>query len=328
MIVTIEGQYLIDLLGSVLRGTRLPQPPVALDWEKLYRIAAFHLVSAMASQAIDQLPNPEQPAPELLRRFRNDHSVAMAREANQHVHLEQLLEAFRSHGVACLPLKGCLLKELYPSVEMRLMVDVDLLIDGRSSEKVKGLMSGLGYTLKAQGETHDVYLKKPFMTVEIHRHLMPERVSYRSYFDQVWSRVITDGDHGGYRLSHEDFYVYLIAHIAKHFSGGGTGIRSVMDLWLYSQRYGGATTSEYTRTELQRIGLRKFADNVEALSRVWFGGESGDRWYEEVTGFILSSGSSGTRQNAVVMKLPRMPRAGDPLHWQGGQVSSGCSFHP
>ncbi|MGE5653940.1 MAG: nucleotidyltransferase family protein [Bacillota bacterium] len=303
MSISVEGGYLIQLLSSVLHGSQPPQPTAGLDWGKLYRVAAFHRVTAMASYAIDRLPIDEQPGSELLGRFRTDRSVAVAREANQHVHLEQLLEALRSSSIACLPLKGCILKELYPSAEMRFMVDVDLLIDDQQIEEVKGIMSGLGYELRSQGETHDLYLKPPFMTVEIHRQLMPERVTYRNYFQSVWSRVGTD-DRRCY-LSDEDFYIYLIAHLAKHWTSGGMGIRSIMDVWLYTRRYRELTHNEYTRAELQSIGLRTFAENVERLGQVWFGDEPGDQWHEEMTDFVIASGSAGTRQNAIIMEAAK-----------------------
>ena len=44
------------------------------------------------------------------------------------------------------------------------------------------------------------------------------------YYQDVKSHLILDeGSRYGYHFSDEDFYLYMLAHEYKHFSGSGTG---------------------------------------------------------------------------------------------------------
>lgn len=302
-----EQSYLIHLLSSVLHDTQPQSPPEHLDWEKLFKQSVWHRVANMAWYGIMKLNPAHRPPQDMMEKFRKEYKKGVAREATQHIAIEQLLRSFEENSIVCMPLKGGLLKYLYPRPDMRLMADVDILIkfeQAEQVEKVKKIMREQGYTGKHQGGNHDIYYREPYMNIEMHRRLISENSPYSSYLDKTWERAaLKSGCEYTYELSREDFFIYLIIHLTKHYSGGGTGIRSFMDIWVYRHRYKDEMAWDYIEAELDKVGLREFTENVYGLGEAWFGNGQSNELHREMTAYILSSGAYGTWRHSVISSL-------------------------
>lgn len=302
--IEAEKTYLIELISDVLHDRQVQDPPENLDWDKLYRLAVHHHISNMAYYGIRQLRGADQPSPELTELFKMDYKKGMAREATQHITVEKVLQIFEDNQIECMPVKGYLLKYLYPSPDMRVMADIDILFKDEKTSKVKDLLIGLGFELKSAVGNQDVYYKKPFMNIEMHRSLVIAESPYYDYFCHVWDRAkLKDGSQCIYELSHEDFFVYVMAHLAKHYMVAGTGIRSIIDIWLYIERYKNEMNWEYTNAELEKIDLMAFTKNICGLGDVWFGGARSNDLYQEMGDFIISGGVYGLSQRAQLVTL-------------------------
>ena len=72
-------------------------------------------------------------------------------------------------------------------------------------------MLGLRFTVERQGGNHDVYEKKPFTNIEMHRRLISEDSPYSHYLSRTWDRAsLKSGSQFIYELDLEDFYnIYL-----------------------------------------------------------------------------------------------------------------------
>ena len=151
--------------------------------------------------------------------------------------MEKLFALMEQAGIWYMPLKGAVLKDDYPELGMRQMSDHDILFDAAHAEEVKAIMEGLGYTSKYFGSSnHDCYYKEPVYNFEMHRALFGRRheVKLQDYYRNVKDRLIQDdGKNYGYHFSPEDFYIYMIAHEYKHYISGGTGLRSLLDTYVY-----------------------------------------------------------------------------------------------
>lgn len=303
--IRLESHYLIHLLSAVLKDIQPQNPPDKLNWENLYKLAVWHGVSNMVCYGVSRLTCDNQPTQDILKKFQNDRKKAVAREATQHIAVEQILEAFEEKGIASMPLKGCLVKYLYPLPDMRLMADIDIFFKTEQAEKVKKIMLEQGYTVKHEGGNHDVYYRQPYMNIEMHHRLISEDSSYSGdYLNKTWDRaVLKPGCRHTYEFSHEDFYIYLLIHLTKHYTGGGTGVRSFLDIWLYKERYKAEMDWDYIQAELNEINLREFAENVLGLCEVWFGNMESNALYEEMTEYVIYSGVYGIRKHAVVSSM-------------------------
>lgn len=178
------------------------------------------------------------------------------------------------------------------------MADVDILVDDANTKAVGKILTGRGFSCEHEGGNHDVYYRKPYMNLEIHRNILPEKYTFGGYFDHIFDRVLLkEGAQCVYAMTPEDFYLYMVAHLTKHYAQGGTGIRSVMDLWVYRRFYRETADWKAIGDGLEAMGLKAFGENLMRLAEVWFDGRPGDAVTDEMSRFILGNGTYGTTQN-------------------------------
>ena len=216
----------------------------------------------------------------------------------QQKQLEMLLACFRENSIRILPLKGIILRKLYPKPEMRWMGDADILICQEQYPLIKRILKAQGYALAGQTD-HEIAWHHPHLRLELHTRLVPGRNQIlHDYFGDGWQRAHQKKDHV-YAMSPEDTLVFLVAHAAKHYTAGGIGIRQFVDLWLFA-RANGQMDQAYIHRELAKIHLDKFYACAVQMLRVWFEDVPGDATSLEMTRFIFESGCYGTHNNHVV----------------------------
>ena len=79
--------------------------------------------------------------------------------------------------------------------------------------------------------------------------------------------MIKDTDNGfGYHFSDEDFYIFMTAHEWKHFSGGGTGIRSLLDCYVFIKNKGESLDTDYIAEQMEKLGIADFEKERRSLA--------------------------------------------------------------
>jgi hypothetical protein len=175
---------------------------------------------------------------------------------------------------------------------------VDVLYDKRHRRALDALMRSLGYVCEASDPNHDEYHRPPCVAIEMHRNLLTDFKTVDAYYADIWSRLTPVGE-GEYRMSDEDFYIYQTVHTMKHFIGGGTGIRSILDVFVYLRKKPNLDR-EYLARELDKLGLRAFHEKLERLSDVWFGGAEMTEDLLPISEYILGSGTYGLAAQKAV----------------------------
>ncbi len=295
-----ELNYLPALLRSVLNNEKPPELPEGLSFESIFRLAQAHSVANMAFYAVELLE--KKPAEPLLSEWEQLRDKAIVKDINQLTELELISAALSEKNIRHIPLKGSVLKELYPQTDMRTMSDIDMLIDEENASDARDIMLELGYTCEHFGyDIHDVYYKLPVMNVEIHRELFGEEGrQFGEIFSSPFS-LCAEQDGARARFTEEYFLAYVIAHAIKHYSEGGTGIRSFMDIAVYLRAK--PVDIERVCGILEPSGCADMARDIIGLSRVWFeGAESGEK-YEKMAEYVISGGTYGTIQNSVENKV-------------------------
>ena len=170
----------------------------------------------------------------------------------------EILTRLEERGIKYLPLKGIILKDLYPSVGLRQMSDNDILFDKEYREDVRDIMVELGYAVKLYGRSNqDVYMKEPVLNFEMHVALSPDDYSktFMDYFSSAFERAVSDGvSKFGYKMTDEDFYVFMKAHEYKHYTIHGTGLRSLVDVYVYHKAKGAMLDYNYIEAECKKLG--------------------------------------------------------------------------
>ncbi len=148
---------------------------------------------------------------------------------------------FEEQGIWYLPLKGILIKEMYPAYGMREYADNDILVDPAYSTTIKTFMTKRGYEYKtSRNGVHDDYLKEPFFHFEIHHKLFTEITMQGilgRYYKNVFKQLISKNGTYEMAFSDNDAYVYIICHDYRHYRSSGTGLRTVTDAFILNQYY-------------------------------------------------------------------------------------------
>lgn len=295
-------KYIISLLSSVINNTIPYEFQDEIDWNRFVKIASEHYISNMLYYAIEKLNS--KPPKEICDFLFQQHTKALLRDATQQAEAEHIIKAFSDSSIRCLPLKGYCIKKYYPSSDMRYMSDLDIFIDADNSEKAKSVLESLGYTFEFCGKVHDNYIKKPIMHIEVHKYLMDDDMyniaQYYNSTDGFLRGDMTSDTSLEYTLSNEEFYIYMISHLAKHYLTFGTGILSVIDIYIFLKKMGDKLDYEYIENELRKIKLTSLNKKIISLADMWFGNEKSDKLLEEMSNYIITSGSYGKLENEVL----------------------------
>lgn len=311
--------YATHLLSCVLQDERPEEKPQDVSWEEVFEICTRNDVACTAYPALVRLKKEgvkDLPTPQMLEKWQELYHVAILKEVTFDEEREKLLASFEKAGIAYMPLKGILLKAYYPSIGLRSFADNDILYDAAKIKEVKAIMEGMGYTTKSYGKgNHDVYQKLPMLNFELHRSLTGVTCSFKSYTDQAWDRAIKDRDNAfGYHMTKEDFYIYFIIHAHKHYSNLGTGIRTLLDQYLYLDREGRKLNWQYINQEFAKLGLNGFESELRGLGKLLFG-ERGMRELsarqEELLGYLASQGTYGTVSNGIRQMIQKKGKDGN-----------------
>ncbi len=289
---------LLALVAPLLGGTAADCPPA--DDALLYALAKKHDITNLLYLAKKDDPSLD---PQVRTALERRLYASVRQQVLQGREAQKLFAALRKQGIRFLPMKGIVLRPLYPSPEMRTSCDVDLLYDRDQREALAPLMEEKGYSLVLSDINHEEYSKPPCVTVETHRSLCMHLPTIDRYYQDIWDRLIpVQGSE--YAMRDEDFYIYQTVHAMKHFIEGGTGIRTVMDYFVFLQKKP-ALDRAYLEAELRRIELWDFHLAMEQLARTWFGGEPLPDALEPVAAYMLGSGVYGTAVQMVANRAAR-----------------------
>lgn len=297
---------LLFLCRAALDGTPLPsgQTLTPEDWGRLYAIAKSHDLAHLLAFGARRLSL--SPPPELTEKLERQSMIAVLRTEQLSFELASLSELLSERQIAHLPLKGSVLRLLYPSPEMRTSCDIDLLVRRRDLEAAReAIVSRLGYT-DGGISSHDVQMTAPSgVHLELHFDLIEDGFlpAAARLLENIWEYA-SPKEGCCYALTDEMFYFYHIAHMAKHFVNGGCGIRPFLDLAVLETA--GALGEDSERARLLSLGgMTEFDAAARELTALWFGkGEPTDA-IERFAEVVLTGGVYGNADNRAVIGQSR-----------------------
>lgn len=302
-------QYLAELVHAQLEN-RVPMDiPEGISIEELMNISGRNHMNYLILGGLLKTKNiPEDMLPVL--RSRVMRSVMCT--GNQVMEIKELEKRFEENGIKNQLMKGSRLKFIYPSPEMREMSDIDVLIGEEGMEACDKELKEMGYHLHQSIKHHDVYMKEPFMVLEAHRSMYDKTVDSGqfSYFSNFSRARLMEGKKFTYDFGPEDFYIYMMAHMAKHFYKMGCGIRNLVDIYVYHNKYSATWDEKYINEELEQCGLLPFTRHMEKLTQIWLGGEASTEFYDQLFQYMLDSGIYGKDENGIWNKFAEEKASG------------------
>ena len=238
--------------------------------------------------------------------FLNEIYTAVYAQEKMNEVFEEISSAFQLNEIPYIPLKGLVIRGLYPQPWMRTSCDIDILVKEKDINRAEKVIMSLGGYKKTGESKHDVIFKSENgIVLELHYKLLGNKKSplYVKELSKVWEMAEPDPvNKFRFNLSDDIFYYYHIMHMAKHFRIGGCGIRPFIDLWLIEK-----TNRDFSGAKrmLEKGNIDIFADNAVKLSRVWFSNEKHSGTTAKMQDFIIEAGSFGSHKTRLIANSQR-----------------------
>jgi len=297
-----------NLIHAVLAVVDNGAVPLCDNVKALAELAKYHMVQNIVAEVLPKMGSVPQ---KLLDSITQEQTLLLIKDANQEAEINSLIKLFEEQKIPAVLLKGWYLKQFYPRSDLRAMADYDIFIRKADEKNIHDLLKDRGFSVVAfGGKKDDVYKKEPFIIFEMHKNLFMFEDDWNEFFNNessqmyIWNRVVNVDDNKYiYRMDDELFYVYMIAHIAKHLlDDGGIGLKAILDVWLFLKQKTDIDFDIIYR-DLDKLELKEFADNVVALTKYWF--ENADDAQPQIKQFgehILSCGVYGNSGVMVATK--------------------------
>ena len=288
-----------------------------IDMEHLYKAADKHNLCSIVGYALES-------AGVFDHTFIQVKAKAIRKVTVMEIDKEILFERFEQEGIWYMPLKGTIIKDLYPSVGMRQMSDYDILFDSKYQEKVRDIFYEMGYYSEHFGHgKHDVYYKQPVSNFEMHTALfgLSSPKELYEYYSSIMHRLIKDNENQyGYHFCSNDLYIYIIAHEYHHYCTGGTGLRSLLDTYVILQKLGDEIDSDYVQTQTDKLRITDFEQKNKQLALDLFSGKELTEEERDMLEYIIFSGTYGNIQNIVTNNVTKYGGGGK------GKLKLECSI--
>ena len=294
-----ETNYILHLLKCAISDETPKLPDSELDWDFIYRLANQHKITSTLYFGIMKLPKDYVETIPHIDKYVFLYKKNLVLDANRAFELERLQPIFDSEGIDYIFLKGSVIKKYYPDTSMRRMSDVDILFRGADFQKIDKIFQGLGYEILHK-DAKDTAYKNPMndVAIEMQPHLIDIGYSkWYEYLEEIWDKC--SHNRHEYTMPMEDYYIYHIIHMAKHFKNGGIGLTHVLDVYVMQENLINIDWN-YVEAQLTKIGLNKFNSVIKMIANHWFGtgdtnGFSAEQ-VELITIFIFSAGAFGSKK--------------------------------
>lgn len=267
------------------------------DFKALYSLSVKHDLAPIVAFALE---NHEISDKDAASAFTHQKQLAIYRRGLLDYDFSSVCSLFDSEKIDYIPLKGAIVKSLYPEAYLRTSCDNDILIRNSDKERALTLLTErLNYTTD-HIKDKDISLISPRkMNTELHFALCEGDSKYASLLNKAWDFAMLDSE-CRYSLTNEFFVLYHIAHMAAHMHDGGCGIRPFIDLYLFNSRVG--CDEKILMPLLSSVGLCEFYNSSNELISVWLGENEHTELTKMLEEFIISGGSYGTRENMASAK--------------------------
>ena len=290
--MTPEQYFFIEILNNHLAGveTKFEQD---VDWNTVLAYARMHQVEGIIYYQCKRIMPLEMRA-FLDRKF----GVTLFYFKNEENALKEIIEAFERTSIPYFTVKGLDIARCYPVPEMRTMGDLDIIVHEKDKQKAGEALELLGYSSSSEkAPDYDWSYSRHKVHVELHHQLFYIEPGidkkHADFFNACWDYI----ENG--KLNWNFHFLFIMAHLQKHFIHSGVGFRMFMDLAAIIKNDPGLDW-KWIEEKLENLKMRQFTRVCISLCEKWFGVRAPIRcemldeaFIEEATGKILANGVFG-----------------------------------
>ena len=200
--------------------------------------------------------------------------------------LEELIEAFTKAGIDCMPLKGSVIKNYYPSPDLRCMGDIDFLVREQNRQVVRDIMHSLGYEddLLDDGQV-DSFRRSKLEYIEVHYDFSAKNHIMHDVFTIDWDKLIpTDTPHL-FKQTFEDLYLFKTGYYVKNMHNKGMGISVIVDTFVWWNKLNDEEKASLAN-RFEEIGINDFNSKIVKIADIWFNNAEDDGMLDTVQDYL------------------------------------------
>ena len=295
--MTKESKLLIAALGWAVSGTT-EKLSLSVDWEKLLLLAKGHMLLPLLCDGLQKAGVWKEVPQEAAKTLEKACMQAVYQDVQMEYCRQKLEVRLKEEKIPYVFLKGAILKYDYPDPALRTMCDMDVLVRTENYPQIEKIAREMKGEAGHSDGNHRNYHFPGVVEVEFHPNLIHQDTPVGTDINPGWQ--YTEQTPDGIRMTEEGIYLNTLCHLANHFVLGGVGVRFVLDVWVNRHLRKSAIDREKVEKDLASFGLLDFARNIEALAEYWFGAGESNPLLEELGEYILTSGSHGRTDRAVL----------------------------
>lgn len=261
---------LFKIVRSAMYGeTKVENLPEDVDWLEIYQMAGNNKLIPLLSNLITNPDSGCNPPENITRAWKSAALRFMVNELEKYKRLKSLLQEAERKNLKFIVFKGCVLADLYPQYVNRTMCDADIFVYERDKAEAVQLFEKLGYKKDEESSKEQVYVYwlDGIFEVELHFRLWEDHKGAK--VDLIAAMNLTDESKllnmeachlQITTLGYEEHLIYQIFHIVKHFSLQGIGIRYLVDIVYYVNRYYEKIDFKDFWRKIEILGYTKFCE--------------------------------------------------------------------
>ena len=136
---------LLGIFNAAIHNRRFRVTNESIHWNNIIEEADAHKIKALIYSALNQ-DSKRQIDNRTLTLWRQDAFYRGLTQRNHLVKTSKVLAEFNKNDLEVICLKGLVVRELYPTPEMRIMSDADVLVKSKADlDKARKIIIGMGY---------------------------------------------------------------------------------------------------------------------------------------------------------------------------------------
>lgn len=295
--MTKERELLLGALGWAVTD-KTEELSLSVDWEALLKLAKRHMLLPLLCDGLQKAGCWQEVPQEVTKDLEKAYMQAIYQDAQMENIRQKLEVSLAEAKIPYVFLKGAVLRYDYPDPALRTMCDMDILVHTEDYPQIEKIARDLQGVAGHSDGNHRNYHFPGGVEVEFHPNLIHQDTPVGTDINPGWQYTVETAD--GIQMTEEGIYLNTLCHLANHFVAGGVGVRFVLDVWVNRHLRKAPIDRERIEKELSQFGLLDFAKNIEALADCWFAQGENSPVLEELGEYILTSGSHGRQDRAVL----------------------------
>lgn len=239
-----------------------------VDFDALFRVARNNCMEAFVFTVVQKLSKDYSIPNNLVDFWKIAAMTCQMHEFEKYRILRTLLKEAEKQDIKLVIFKGCIIADLYPNYSYRFSSDTDIFVYESDIEKTLNLFKSMGFKKEEQYSKSKVctYVYPDFdYVIELHYSLFEDyegvKIKRLNNLDLTKEDTLITIQVCGVEvttLGYEEHLIYQMFHIIKHFSLQGVGVRYLVDITYFINKY------------IEKIDIESFWRKIDYLDYTTF----------------------------------------------------------